>query len=38
VEGFCEHINETSGSIKFWEVPEFLSNWWMLKKDSVPCS
>jgi hypothetical protein len=22
VEGSCEHDNETSGSIKFWEVPE----------------
>jgi hypothetical protein len=24
VEGSCEHGNEPSGSIKFWEVPEWL--------------
>jgi hypothetical protein len=31
-----EHGNELSGPIKFWEVLEQLSNWRLLKKDSVP--
>jgi hypothetical protein len=36
VEGSCEHGNEPSGSIKCWEVLEWLHNWWLLKKGSVP--
>jgi hypothetical protein len=36
VEGSCEHGNETSGSIKCWEVAEYLHNWRLLKKDSAP--
>jgi hypothetical protein len=30
VEGPCEHGNEPSGSIKFWEILE-----WLLKKGSA---
>jgi hypothetical protein len=32
------HGNETSGSIKCWEVLEYLHDWRLLKKGSVPCS
>jgi hypothetical protein len=32
VKGCCEHGNEPSGSIKFWEIFEWLRNWWLLKK------
>jgi hypothetical protein len=28
VEGSCEHGNEHSGSMKCWEVLEWLHNWW----------
>jgi hypothetical protein len=28
----CEHGNETSGFIKFWEILEWLSDWQILKK------
>jgi hypothetical protein len=31
VEGPCEHGNEPSGSIKCWEILEWLSNWRLLK-------
>jgi hypothetical protein len=34
VEGSCEHDNELSGSIKFWEVLELLQNLRFLKKGS----
>jgi hypothetical protein len=34
--GSCEHGNETSGSIKCWEVIESLHNWQLLKKGSAP--
>jgi hypothetical protein len=34
VEGSCERGDELSGSIKHWEVPEWLHNWQLLKKDS----
>jgi hypothetical protein len=34
--GSCEHGNEPSGSIKCWEVLEWLSDWRLLKKDSAP--
>jgi hypothetical protein len=36
VAGSCEHDNKPSGSIKCWEILEELSNWWLLKKDSIP--
>jgi hypothetical protein len=36
VEGSCEHGNEPSDSIKYWEVLEGMSDWWILKKDSAP--
>jgi hypothetical protein len=36
VGGSCEHGNEPSGSIKCWEVLEWLHNWWLLKKGSAP--
>jgi hypothetical protein len=35
VEGSCEHGNEPSGSIKCWEVLEWLHNCQLLKKGSV---
>jgi hypothetical protein len=31
-EGSCEHGDETSRSLKCWEVPELLDNWQLLKK------
>jgi hypothetical protein len=36
VEGSCEHGNESSSSIKCWEVLEWLHNWRLLKKGSAP--
>jgi hypothetical protein len=36
VEGSCERGNEPSGSIKRWEVLEWLHNWQLLKKGSAP--
>jgi hypothetical protein len=36
VEGSCEHGNEPSGSIKCWEVLEWLHSWQLLEKDPVP--
>jgi hypothetical protein len=36
VEGSCEHGDEPSGSIKCWEVPEWLHTWRLLKKGSTP--
>jgi hypothetical protein len=36
VEGSFENGNETSGSIKCWEVLEWLLNWRLLKKGSAP--
>jgi hypothetical protein len=38
MEGSCEHGNEHSGSIKYWEILEKLSDWWLLKKDSATWS
>jgi hypothetical protein len=35
VEGSCEHGNEPSGSIKCWEVLEWLHNWQLLKEGSA---
>jgi hypothetical protein len=34
----CEHGNEPSSSIKYLEVPEYLRNWWLFKKDSTSWS
>jgi hypothetical protein len=36
LEGSCEHGNEPSGSIKFWEVLQWQYNWQLLRKGSVP--
>jgi hypothetical protein len=36
VESSCEHGDEPSGSLKCWEVPEWLRNWKLLKKSSAP--
>jgi hypothetical protein len=36
VEGSCKHGDETSGSIKCWEVLEWLHNWQLLRKGSAP--
>jgi hypothetical protein len=36
VKGSCEGGNEPSGSIKRWEVLEWLHNWHLLKKASAP--
>jgi hypothetical protein len=34
----CEHGNESSGTVKCWEILEELSNCWLLNKDSGPRS
>jgi hypothetical protein len=36
MEGSCEHDNEPWGSIKSWEVLEWLHNWQLLKKGPAP--
>jgi hypothetical protein len=36
VESSCEHCDEPSGSLKCWEVPEWLHNWKLLRKGSAP--
>jgi hypothetical protein len=36
LQGSCEHGDEPSGSIKCWEVLEWLHNWRFLKKGSAP--
>jgi hypothetical protein len=36
VEGSCEHGDEPSGSIEYWEVLEGLHNSRLLKKSSAP--
>jgi hypothetical protein len=36
VEGSYEHGNEPPGSIKCWEVLEWLHNWQLFKKGSAP--
>jgi hypothetical protein len=36
VEGSCEHGNEPSGRITYWEVLEKPHNWQLLKKGSAP--
>jgi hypothetical protein len=34
----CEHGNEFSGSIKYWEILEWLRNWRLLMRGSSPWS
>jgi hypothetical protein len=36
LQGSCGHGIEPSGSIKCWEVLEWLHNWPLLKKGSAP--
>jgi hypothetical protein len=36
VEGSCEHGNEHLDAIKCWEILEYPSDWWILKKDLAP--
>jgi hypothetical protein len=31
VESSCEYCNEPCGSIKCWEIVEWLHNWWPLE-------
>jgi hypothetical protein len=38
VEGSREHGNELQRYIKYYEILEYLSDWRLLKKDSVPWS
>jgi hypothetical protein len=38
VAGSCEHGNEPSASIKGGKFPDWLSDCYLLKKDSVPWS
>jgi hypothetical protein len=38
VGGSCEHGNEPSGFIKYWEFFELLSNCWFLKNYSATWS
>jgi hypothetical protein len=38
VVGCCEHGNEPSGYVKRLDIVEYLSDWWLLMKDSAPCS
>jgi hypothetical protein len=35
VEGSCEHGNEPSDSIQFWEIPKHLSEWLLLKDSAA---
>jgi hypothetical protein len=35
VESYYEHDNEPSGSIKCWGILEWLSDWWLVRKDSA---
>jgi hypothetical protein len=38
VEGSCGHGNEPSGSIKYWGIPQWLSDWRLLKRGLAPWS
>jgi hypothetical protein len=38
VEGSCEHGNKPLGSIKCWEIFEWLSDWRFRKNGSIPWS
>jgi hypothetical protein len=35
IMGCCEHFNEPSNSIKFWDILGYLSNWLLLKEVSA---
>jgi hypothetical protein len=35
LDGSCEHGNEPLGSIKYWEILEWLSDWRLLKRGSA---
>jgi hypothetical protein len=35
VDNSCEHGDEPSGSIKYWVILEYLSDWRLLKKGSA---
>lgn len=34
----CENVSESLGSIRRWEFIVYLSEYWLLKKDSAPLS
>jgi hypothetical protein len=38
MEGSFEYGNEPSGAIKYWEIFEKLSDWWLLKDASAQWS
>jgi hypothetical protein len=38
MKGSCKHSNESSGSIKCWEIFEWLSNLQLQEKGSAPWS
>jgi hypothetical protein len=38
LEDSCEHGNETSGSIKVWEILGRMNDWRLLKENSPLCS
>jgi hypothetical protein len=38
VESCCKHGNQPSGSIEFRGILEWMSDWWLLKKDLGSCS
>jgi hypothetical protein len=35
LEGYCEHGNEPSGSKKYWESLEQVSNWRLLEDSTI---
>jgi hypothetical protein len=35
LESPCESGNEPFDSVKYWEILEWLNNWWLLQKGSV---
>jgi hypothetical protein len=35
-EGSCGHDNESSGSVKYWEILQLLSDWQLFRKVSSP--
>jgi hypothetical protein len=36
VAGFCEHGSGPAGPVEYWEILEWLSEYWLLRKDSAP--
>jgi hypothetical protein len=38
MEGFCEHGNKPASFIKYWEIPEWVSDRRLLKMGSAPWS